>query len=384
MRMKPAVLTGEHFLTGDIACAEGAIAAGCRFFGGYPITPATEVAEHMASRLLDVGGTFIQMEDEIAAMASILGASWAGVKSMTATSGPGFSLMMENLGLGIVTETPCVIVNVQRAGPSTGLPTMGAQADMMQARWGSHGHYEIIALAPMSPQEIFYQTITAFNLSETYRIPVLIMSDEIVGHMSERVTIPEPGRIKLLSRPSPTGRKDRFKPYKPGPNGVAPMPAAGEGYNVHITGLTHDEKGYPIMTVETQEQMMERITRKITDNLDDIIQTESYRMEDAEVAVVSYGVSARTALSAVDEAREMGIKAGMLRLITVWPFPEKQIRELSRKVKKIVTVEINMGQIFLEVQRCTGDRIPVTLVGHAGGTVITPERVVNVLKEKLS
>jgi 2-oxoglutarate ferredoxin oxidoreductase subunit alpha len=384
MSMKQAVLTGEHFLTGDVACAEGALAAGCRFFGGYPITPATEVAEHMASRLPEVGGTFIQMEDEIAAMASILGASWAGVKSMTATSGPGFSLMMENIGLGIVTETPCVVVNVQRAGPSTGLPTMGAQSDMMQARWGSHGHYEIIALAPSSPQEIFYQTITAFNLSEIYRLPVLIMADEIVGHMSERVVIPSAKDIKTLNRPAPSGRKDRFKPFKPGPNGVAPMPAAGQGYNVHITGLTHDEKGYPVMTVETQEEMMGRITKKITGNLDDIIQTESYRLEDAEIAVISYGVSARTAMSAVDKARDMGIKAGMFRLITVWPFPEKQILELAQKVKKIVTVEINLGQIFFEVQRCAQGHAPVSLVGHAGGTIIPPEKVIQALKETRS
>ena len=382
--MKPAVLTGEHFLTGDVACAEGAMAAGCLFFGGYPITPATEVAEHMAARLTDVGGTFIQMEDEIAAMASILGASWAGAKSMTATSGPGFSLMMENLGLGIVTETPCVLVNVQRAGPSTGLPTMGAQADMMQARWGSHGQYEIIALAPASPQEIFYQTITAFNLSETYRTPVLIMTDEIVGHMSERVTIPPASEIKTVYRQAPKGRKDRFKLYKPGPNGVAPMPAAGQGYNVHVTGLTHDEKGYPIMTVETQAEMIERITKKITNNLDDIIQTEAYRLEDADVAIISYGVSSRTSLSAVDEARKMGIKAGLLRLITVWPFPEKQIRELAKKVKKLVTVEINMGQIFYEVQRCAGNDTPVILVGHPGGEIIPPEKVIEVLKENVS
>jgi 2-oxoglutarate ferredoxin oxidoreductase subunit alpha len=382
--MKQAVLTGEHFLTGDVACAEGALAAGCLFFGGYPITPATEIAERMSERLPEIGGTFIQMEDEIAAMASILGASWAGKKTMTATSGPGFSLMMENIGLGIVTETPCVVVNVQRAGPSTGLPTQGAQADMMQARWGSHGHYEIIALAPASPQEIFYQTIEAFNLSEKYRIPVLIMSDEIVGHMSERVSIPAEKDIVTVSRTAPKGRKDRFKPFQPGPNGVAPMPAAGQGYNVHITGLTHDEKGYPVMTVEAQEEMMARITGKIRRNLDDIIRTESYRLEDAEIAVISYGVSSRTSLAAVDEARNLSIKAGLLRLITVWPFPEEQIRQLARRVKKMITVEINLGQICLEVQRCAGGRIPVTLVGHAGGTIISPERVVAELKEAVS
>lgn len=379
--MKASVRTGEHFITGDVACAEGALAAGCSFFGGYPITPATEVAEHMAARLPQIGGTFIQMEDEIAAMASILGAAWGGAKSMTATSGPGFSLMMENIGLGIVTETPCVVVNVQRGGPSTGLPTMGAQSDMMQARWGSHGHYEIIALAPASPQEMFYQTITAFNLSETYRLPVMLMADEIVGHMSEKVVIPNAKEIKLASRPAPKGRKDRFKPYTPGQNGVAPMPAAGQGYHIHITGLTHDEKGYPVMTVDAQAEMMARITNKIYKNLDDIILTESYRLEDAEIAIVSYGVSTRTSLAAVDEARKMGIKAGLLRLITVWPFPEAQIRKLAQRVKGFVTVEINLGQIHLEVQRCAGGKAPAYLVGHPGGTIISPDQVIAMIKE---
>lgn len=379
--MRPAVLTGEHFMTGDVACAEGALAAGCRFFGGYPITPATEIAEHISGRLPEVGGTFIQMEDEIAAMASIVGASCAGVKSMTATSGPGLSLMLENIGLAICTETPCVVVDVQRAGPSTGLPTQGAQGDMMQARWGSHGHYEIIALAPSSPQELFYQTIDAFNLSETYRVPVLIMTDEMIGHLSERVVIPKAKAIHTVSRPRPRGRKDRFKPFEPGPNGVAPMAIAGEGYRVHITGLTHDERGYPDMTVEGQEVMMARIVGKIQNNLGDIIKTEEYRLEDAEIVIVSYGVSSRTSLAAVDEAREQGIKAGFLRLITVWPFPEEQIRKLAARVKGFVTVELNLGQIHLEVERSARGRAPCVLVGHAGGTIITPERVLEVLKE---
>jgi 2-oxoglutarate ferredoxin oxidoreductase subunit alpha len=380
--MKPAVLTGEHYITGDEACAEGAIAAGCLFFGAYPITPATEIAEHMAHRLPDIGGTFIQMEDEIAAIASILGAAWTGVKSMTATSGPGFSLMMENLGLAVCTETPCVIVNVQRTGPSTGLPTMTGQGDMMQARWGSHGDYELIALAPSSPQDCFYQTIRAFNLSEKYRVPVLIMADEIVGHMSEKVVIPEAGKIKLVSRPKPTGRKDRFKLYEPGPNGVAPMPAIGEGYNIHVTGLTHDERGYPAMNVEAQEQMMTRIKGKIQNNLDDIIETESYRMEDAEIVIVSYGISVRTGLAAVDQAREMGCKAGLLRLVTVWPFPEAMIREIATRVKGFITVEINLGQIHYEVERCSGGKAPAYLVGSAGGKIIHPDKVLECIREK--
>lgn len=382
--MRPAVPTGEHFMTGDVACAEGALAAGCRFFAGYPITPATEIAERISGRLPEVGGTFIQMEDEIAALAAVIGASCAGVKAMTATSGPGFSLMMENLGLAVCTETPCVLVNVQRAGPSTGLPTQGAQGDMMQARWGSHGHYEIIAMAPSSPQELFYQTIDAFNLSETYRIPVLIMADEMIGHLSERVVIPEARHIQTVSRPRPKRKKGRFYPFEPGPNGVAPMAAAGEGYRIHVTGLTHDRRGYPVMTVEAQEWMMTQLVGKIRRNLDQIIRTEAYRLEDAEIAIVSYGVSARTSLAAVDEARDQGIKAGLLRLVTVWPFPEVQVRALARRVKGFVTVELNLGQIHLEVERCAAGMAPAVLVGHPGGTIIPPEQVIEALKAHFS
>jgi len=368
-------------MTGDEACAEGALAAGCRFFGGYPITPATEIAEHMAERLPEVGGTFIQMEDEIAAMASILGAAWAGQKTMTSTSGPGFSLMMENIGLGICTETPCVVVNVQRAGPSTGLPTMGAQGDMMQARWGSHGHYEIIALSPSSAQEFFDQTITAFNLSEKYRVPVIILADEVIGHMSEKVVIPRAEDIKLVSRPRPKGRKDRFRVYQPAENGVAPMPDAGEGYKIHVTGLTHDERGYPVMTVEAQAEMVTRITRKITDNRGDIIMTESSMVEDADIVLVSYGISGRTSLAAMHQARAMGMKVGLLRLLTIWPFAEEQIRALAERVKAFITVEINLGQMHLEVMRCAEGRAACHLVGHPGGTVITPEDVLARIKE---
>jgi 2-oxoglutarate/2-oxoacid ferredoxin oxidoreductase subunit alpha len=275
-------------------------------------------------------------------------------------------------------------VNVQRAGPSTGLPTLGAQGDMMQARWGSHGHYEIITLAPSSPQELFYLTITAFDLSEAYRVPVLIMTDEVVGHLSERVIIPEAGTIKVRSRPRPKGRKDRFKPFQPGPNGVAPMAIAGEGYGIHVTGLTHDEKGYPVMTAEAQVDMVAHLTGKIQRNLGDIIRTESYRLEDAEVAVISYGISARSSLAAVDDARQHGIKAGLLKLITVWPFPEELIKQLAARVKALVTVEINLGQIHLEVQRCAAGKAPAMLVGHAGGTVIPPDRIVETLKSALS
>jgi 2-oxoglutarate ferredoxin oxidoreductase subunit alpha len=374
------ILVGEFFMMGDIACAEGAISAGCRFFGGYPITPATEVAERMAERMPQVGGTYIQMEDELASMISILGASWGGVKSMTSTSGPGLSLVLENLGLGIMTETPCVVVNVQRGGPSTGLPTLVAQGDMMQARWGSHGPYEIIALAPSSPQELFDLTIRAFNLSERYRTPVLVMTDAEVGHMTEKVVIPPPEEIKTVPRRKPTVPPDEYLPYKPDEDLVPPMAIAGEGYRFHITGLTHDERGYPGMDAHTQEVLVHRLVEKIRRNRHDIIQLEEDGMEDAEVVVCSYGISARTSLWPVELARKEGIKVGILRLITVWPFPEERIRQLARDVKAFVVPELNYGQIVLEVERCAAGQAEVILVRHAGGDIHRPEEVLKAIR----
>jgi 2-oxoglutarate ferredoxin oxidoreductase subunit alpha len=374
------VLTGEFFMMGDVACAEGAISAGCRFFAGYPITPATEIAERMAERMPQVGGTYIQMEDELASMIAVLGASWGGVKAMTATSGPGFSLMMENLGLGIMTETPCVLVNVQRGGPSTGLPTLVGQGDMMQARWGSHGSYEIIALAPSSPQELFDLTIRAFNLSEKYRTPVLVMTDAEVGHMTEKVVIPPPEEIEIVSRRRPTVPPDEYLPYEAGDDLVPPMANAGEGYRFHITGLTHDERGYPGMDAETQERLIYRLVEKIRRNRDDIIQLEEDGLEDAEVVVCSYGIAARTALWPVELARKEGIKVGTLRLITVWPFPEERIRQLARRVRAFVVPEINYGQIVLEVERCAAGQAEVILVPHAGGGIHDPERVLEAIR----
>jgi len=374
------VLTGEFFMMGDIACAEGAISAGCRFFAGYPITPATEVAERMAERMPQVGGTYIQMEDELASMIAVLGASWGGVKAMTATSGPGFSLMMENLGLGIMTETPCVLVNVQRGGPSTGLPTLVGQGDMMQARWGSHGPYEIIALAPSSPQELFDLTIRAFNLSEKYRTPVLVMTDAEVGHMTEKVTIPPPEEIEIFPRRKPGVPPHEYLPYKPDDDLVPPMANAGEGYRMHITGLTHDERGYPVMEAEAQGKLITRLVEKIRKNKDDIIQLEEDGLEEAEVVVCSYGISARTALWPVELARKEGIKVGTLRLVTVWPFPEERIRQLARRVKAFVVPEINYGQIVLEVERCAAGQAEVILVPHAGGGIHDPEKVLEAIR----
>ncbi len=374
------VLTGEFFMMGDVACAEGAISAGCRFFAGYPITPATETAERMAERMPQIGGTYVQMEDELASMITVLGASWGGVKAMTATSGPGFSLMMENLGWGIMTETPCVLVNVQRGGPSTGLPTLVGQGDMMQARWGSHGPYEIIALAPSSPQELFDLTIRAFNLSEKYRTPVLVMTDAEVGHMTEKVVIPPPEEIETFPRRKPTVPPHEYLPYKADDDLVPPMANAGEGYRFHITGLTHDERGYPVIDAETQDKLITRLVEKIRKNKDDIIQLEENGLEDAEVVLCSYGISARTALWPVELARREGIKVGTLRLITVWPFPEERIRQLAGRVRAFVVPEINYGQIALEVERCASGQAEVTLVGHAGGDIHEPERVLEAIR----
>jgi 2-oxoglutarate ferredoxin oxidoreductase subunit alpha len=377
------VLTGTHFMSGDEACAEGALAAGCRFFAGYPITPATEIAERMALRLPLVGGVYIQMEDEMASMAAILGASWGGVKSMSSTSGPGFSLMMENIGLGICTETPCVLCNVQRGGPSTGLPTLVAQGDMMQARWGSHGHYEIIVLVPSSPQEMFDFTIRAFNLSEEYRLPVLIMADEVVGHMIERVVIPEEKKIKLVQRKKPKTAPDKYLPYRPDSNGVPPMACFGDGYKVHITGLTHDERGYPGMDAKTQEQMVTRLVNKIRNNAHKIINYDFYKMDDAEIAIVAYGISSRSAKRAVTDARGKGIKAGLIKLNTAWPFPEDMIRNLAGNVKGMIMPEINMGQMVLELERCAGGKCPVKLVTHPGGAIIKPSAILKAIEDML-
>jgi 2-oxoglutarate ferredoxin oxidoreductase subunit alpha len=379
---KDGALDGEFFINGDIACAEGAISAGCRFFAGYPITPATEVAERMSERLPQVGGVFIQMEDEIASMNAVLGASWAGMKAMTSTSGPGFSLMMENLGLGVMLETPCVVVNVQRAGPSTGLPTLVAQGDMMQARWGSHGHYEIIALVPDSPQEMFDLTILAFNLSEQYRVPVLLMTDEAVGHMSEKVVIPQINPKDLVDRPRPKVAPEEYLPYDSRQGLVPPMAIAGEGYRFHVTGLTHDDKGYPVMTAEAQDKLVRRLVDKIRLNAKGIIKYEEVNVRDAEVIVVSYGISARVARYAVQEARSEGIKAGLLRLITVWPFAEDHIKKLASKVKAFVVPEINYGQIVREVERCAAGKARARLVPHMGGSVHLPETILEAIREE--
>lgn len=370
------VLTGEHFMNGDFAAAEGAIAAGCRFFAGYPITPSSEIAERLARRLPQVGGHFIQMEDELASIAAVLGASCAGVKSMTATSGPGFSLMQENIGLGFITETPFVIIDVQRGGPSTGLPTLTSQADMMQAKWGSHGDYEVIAYAPSSPQEMFDFTIKAFNMSERYRVPAFVMADEIVGHMIERVVIPKEEDIQIVNRKRPLS-KNGFKPFEPDEDLVPPMALAGEGYRIHVTGLTHDERGYPATTAEVHQRMLLHLVQKIQKHRHEIIEYEEYFLQDAEIVLVAYGSTARSAKKAVREARERGIQVGLLRLITCWPFPEEKIMELADR--QFIVAEVNLGQMVREVERFAHH--PVKRVVHAGGDMMPPEAITAAIAE---
>ncbi|MFH1418697.1 MAG: 2-oxoacid:acceptor oxidoreductase subunit alpha [Planctomycetota bacterium] len=369
------VLTGAHYLDGDFACGEGAMAAGCRFVAGYPITPSTEVVERIGRRFPMMGGTFIQMEDELASMAAVVGAAWTGTKTMTVTSGPGFSLMMENIGLGAMMETPLVVVNVQRGGPSTGLPTMTGQADMMQARWGSHGDYELISLSPQSPQEAFDLTIDAFNLAEQYRVPVMFMMDECVGHMTEKVVIPPAEEIEIVPRKLTAKSPAEFLPYKANGNGVPEFARAGDGYRFHTTGLTHDERGYPVMSAECQTLCVSRLVDKIRKNADAIVRFEEEDTDGADVVLVTYGITARVARMGIDMARKKGVKVGVIRLIVVWPFPEKRIRELAPSIKAFVVPEINLGQMVLEVERCAGGQAQTVLVPHPGGGVHDPKDI---------
>lgn len=375
------VLTGSHFMDGDYALAEGGLAAGCRYFGGYPITPSTETAERFSERIPYVGGVFIQMEDELASIASLIGAVWGGKKAMTVTSGPGFSLMMENIGLACMMETPLVIANVQRGGPSTGLPTLTGQQDMMQARWGSHGDYEIIALSPDSPQECFDLTIEAFNLSETYRVPVFVMTDECIGHMHEKVVIPPAEEIELVERKWYKGPKDKYLPYKNDKDGIPFLVKVGDGYRFHTTGLTRDERGYPLLNAECQATCVSHLIDKIKDNAEKIIQLKETDIDNAEILVMSYGITSRVSIKAVQEAKKAGIKVGTMQLKTVWPFPEKRVKELAGKVKAIVFPEINAGQVVLEAERVVGDKCEVVSVPHYGGWVHDPKVILNAIKE---
>jgi 2-oxoglutarate ferredoxin oxidoreductase subunit alpha len=373
------IRSGIHFMNGDEACAEAAIASGCRFFGGYPITPSTEIAESLARRLPEVGGVFIQMEDELGSIAAVLGASAAGMRSMTATSGPGLSLMMENLGLGVMLEIPCVIVDVQRGSPSTGLPTMPGQSDVMQARWGSHGDYEIVAYAPWSPQELFDLTVLSFNVADRFRVPVLLMADEVVGHMVERVVIPQEADIERWERKHPRNSKEAFEPFRADEEDlVPPMVHAGEGYRIHYTGLTHDERGYPDMSPQTHHELVTRLVNKIRFNANQIMLLEEYYLDDARIVVIAYGCTARSARRAVREARKAGIPVGLLRLISLWPFPEETLIKIADSADNFIVAEMNLGQISREVERAV--KRPVKGVFHAGGEMLPPDRILHAIQ----
>ncbi len=375
------VLTGTHFMDGDHACCEGALAGGARFASGYPITPSTEVVERFAQRVPVVGGCFIQMEDELAASITLQGGVWGGAKAFTVTSGPGFSLMMEHIGYAAMTETPCVFVDVQRGGPSTGLPTLPAQGDMMQAKWGSHGDYEIIALCPNSPQECFDLTIKAFNLAEEYRVPVMFMMDEVVGHMTEKVVIPPADQIEVVPRKHTKKSVEDYLPYGTNGDMVPEMAHAGEGYKFHVTGLTHDDRGYPNMTPPMQKTLVGRLQNKILSNIERITMFEEDSTENCDVIVVSYGITSRVAQRAIDLARAKGLKVGKLRLITAWPFPDFKIRELAARTKAFVVPELNLGQMAREVQRAAEGKAKTILVPHAGGSVHNPEDILAVIQE---
>jgi 2-oxoglutarate ferredoxin oxidoreductase subunit alpha len=379
-----AVMSGVHFMNGDAACCEGLLAAGARFAAGYPITPSTEVVERFAGRAPKVGGLFIQMEDELAASITLQGMVWAGAKSFTVTSGPGFSLMMEHIGYAAMTETPCVFVDVQRGGPSTGLPTLPAQGDMMQARFGSHGDYYTIALVPDSPQECFDLAVEAMNLAERFRVPVMFMMDECVGHMTEKVVIPRAEEIKVYPRRHTRKPPGEYKPYEPGEDLVPDMAHAGEGYGLFMTGLTHDDRGYPLMNAKQQNILVNRLFDKIRRAADELVMVEKDGLEGADVAVISYGITSRVARRAVQLARQKGIKAGFLRLKCVWPFPEKLIRELAGQVKALVAPELNMGQVVLEVERCAAGQARVIAVPHPGGSVHNPNDIVAAMERGLA
>lgn len=372
----------EMIISGNEAIAYGAIRGGCRFFAGYPITPSSEVAEMLSLELPKVCGKFIQMEDEMGSLAAVIGASLTGKKAMTATSGPGFSLMQEHIGFAAMGEIPCVIVDIQRGGPSTGLPTHASQGDVMQARWGTHGDHEVIVLSPWSVQESYTLIIEAFNLSEEYRSPVIFLSDEVIAHLRERLIIPDDDEIKIVERAQPTVPPEEYKPFDVSMGKIPPLANFGSGYRYHITGLTHDETGFPSDDSKNAASLIKRLRDKIIDNRDKIVKTETFMMDDAEIAVIAYGAVARSAKQAVIIAREeMGIKVGLLRLITVWPFADKEIFELSKRVKSIVISEMNLGQLKTTVEAAVKGNCDVYTVGRADGELVTPSEILEKIKE---
>ncbi len=365
-------------MTGNEACADAALFAGMRFFAGYPITPSTEIAEFLARRLPQVGGTFVQMEDEIASMAAIIGASLAGVKSMTATSGPGFSLMQENIGYAAMTEVPCVVVNVQRGGPSTGLPTLPSQADVMQARWGTHGDHPVIAVAPSTVRETYDWTIKAFNLSERFRTPVILLLDEIVGHISEKIVYPSSGEIELVERERTSRDPASYLPYENTDSDIPPFAEFGAGYRYHVTGLNHDETGFPTNDPKKVDILNRRLNRKIERYRTEIIAYNESSLEDADICVVSYGSSARSAHRAVLDARRSGYKVGIFQPFVLWPFPYERLSQIAQRIKNFVVPEMNLGQIAHEVSCAT--KRDIARVNRIDGGLITPGEILEEIK----
>jgi 2-oxoglutarate ferredoxin oxidoreductase subunit alpha len=369
------------FLQGNEAAAHGALYAGCNFFAGYPITPSTEVSEVLAIELPKVGGKFIQMEDEIGAMAALLGGALAGSKALTSTSGPGLSLKQELIGYGCIAEIPCVVYNVMRGGPSTGMPTGPSQSDVMCAKWGTHGDHPAICLVPASVQETYEEMIRAFNLSEKYRTPVMVMPDEIVAHMRERIVFPEQGEIEVIPRKSPTVPPEQYKPYDTSFGDVPPLAAFGSEYRFHVTGLNKMQDGFPTTKASIVQAEEERQVRKVEANADDIVKFEEYLLDDAEIVVVAFGSTSRSARFAVNEARKEGIKAGLFRLITYWPFPEKQLLELSKRVKAFITPEMNLGMTHGVVKGCIEGNAPVLGIFRVDGEPINPGQILDKMKE---
>ncbi len=369
-----------RFMQGSEAVAEGALAAGLGFYAGYPITPSTEIAEILSRRLPQVGGVFIQMEDEIASIAAVIGAAIAGKKAATATSGPGFSLMQENLGFAAAAEIPCVVVNVQRAGPSTGQPTAPAQGDVMQARWGTHGDHPIIVLSPSSVRECFDLSLRSFNLAEKYRTPVILLLDEVVAHMREKTLLPALAEIEVVERPKPAVPPEWYFPYEEMEADVPPLAPIGEGYRYHVTGLFHDRAGFPTLRLDEINPWLERIFRKINLNLADIVQTQSEFMDDARMVVIAYGSTARAARHAVKEARAHGRRVGLLKLLTIWPFAAEAVEQATRHVRRVVVPEMNLGQLRLEVERVVKGRAEVVGVNRADGAVISPVQILQALE----
>lgn len=368
-----------RLIQGNEACVMGALAAGCTFYGGYPITPSSEIAEMMVRRLPKLGGVAIQMEDEISAIATIIGASLGGAKSMTATSGPGFSLMQEHIGFATITEVPCVIVNVMRGGPSTGMPTSPAQGDVMQARWGTHGDHPAIVLAPSSVGEVYELTVKAFNLAEQFRTPVILLYDEIIGHTREGVTLPD--SVSVVNRVKPDPSVTEFWPKKAGPDGVPAMSSFGDGHRFHVTGLTHDQRGFPTNDTVVAEALISRLHTKIESRLDEVVEVEEYLLDDADVAIFAYGIVGRSAKLAVDRARAEGIKAGLIRPLTLWPFPTAQVGAVAEQVDTIVVAEMNLGQLIGEVERSAKGRAEVVPLLRTGGEPITPLALEEVLSK---